>query len=74
MNRYFTAGRKKESTSGAATTLRKDSGQLAAGMEQMYQRALSEARVANAGEGKPRIYNIVSESRFVRSRRRSTNG
>ena len=57
-----------------ATTLRKDSGQLAAGMEQMYQRALSEARVANAGEGKPRIYNIVSESRFVRSRRRSTNG
>lgn len=57
-----------------ATTLRKDDAELSMRMLQLYQRYITRARVMNAGENNPRRYNIVSQSRFVRSRRWSTNG
>jgi len=57
-----------------ATTLRKDDAGLSERMRGEYKDYLARARVKDAGEGKPRRYNIVSESRFVGSRRRSTNG
>jgi len=57
-----------------ATHLLKDGGKMALTMAELFQKYLQEARQKNAAEGKPRRYNIVSESRFVRSRWRSTNG
>lgn len=57
-----------------ATTVRKDDADLSLKMEELYQRELGRARVKDAGEQQPRRYNIVSQSRFVASRRRSTNG
>ena len=56
-----------------ATTLRKDDARLSLTLRQEYQAYLQDARQKNGAEGKPRRYNIVSESRFVRSRRWSTN-
>lgn len=57
-----------------ATTLRKDDASLSERMESMFQQAVSTARQKNAAESNPRRYSIVSQSRFVASRRRSTNG
>lgn len=57
-----------------ATDLRKDDSSLSMRLRQEYMGYIAEARVKNAGEDKPRRYNIVSESRFVASRYRSTNG
>ena len=57
-----------------ATDLRKDDSTVSEKMEQLYQRAITTARQKNAAESNPRRYNIVSQSRFVRSRRWSTNG
>jgi len=57
-----------------ATDLRKDDATLSLRLKQEYKQVLSEARTKNAGEDKLRRYNIVSESRFIRSRWRSTNG
>lgn len=57
-----------------ATSLRKDDETLSARLLSEYQQALTEARSQDAGEAQPRRYNIVSQSRFVRSRRYSTNG
>jgi len=57
-----------------ATDLRKDDATLSLRLRQEYKQVLSEARTKNAGEDKLRRYNIVSESRFIRSRWRSTNG
>ena len=57
-----------------ATDLRKDDAALSLRLRQEYKQVLSEARTKNAGEDKLRRYNIVSESRFIRSRWRSTNG
>lgn len=57
-----------------ATTVRKDDADLAEKMMAAYQMALTEARQKNAGESQPRRYSIASQSRFIRSRYRSTNG
>ena len=57
-----------------ATGLRKDDAGLAMRMAQAYEAKLPEARTKNAGEGKPRRFNPIASSRFIRSRRRSTNG
>jgi hypothetical protein len=57
-----------------ATTLRKDDSALALRLRQEYMDYLVKARLRNAGESNPRRYNIVSASRFVGSRFRSTNG
>lgn len=57
-----------------ATTLRKDSGDLSIKLRQEYQSYITRARVKNAGESNPRRYNQIQQSRFVASRRRSTNG
>ena len=57
-----------------ATGLRKDDAALAGRMSGMYEAKLPEARTKNAGEDKLRRYNPVASSRFIRSRRRSTNG
>ncbi len=57
-----------------ATDVRKDDASLSERMDGLYRQAISEARLKNAGESNPRRYNIVSQSRFVRSRRWSTNG
>jgi hypothetical protein len=57
-----------------ATELRKDDAELSGRMEQGYKEYLMEARQKNGAEQQPRRYNIVSQSRFVRSRRYSTNG
>ena len=57
-----------------ATTLRKDDAKLSITLHQLFESYIQEARQKNAAEAKPRRYNIVSESRFVRSRWRSTNG
>ena len=57
-----------------ATTLRKDAGQLAASIKPEYDEVLADARQKNGAEDNPRRFNIVQGSRFVRSRRRSTNG
>lgn len=57
-----------------ATDLRKDDSTVSERMDSLYREALTEARQKNAAESNPRRYNIVSQSRFVRSRRWSTNG
>lgn len=57
-----------------ATSLRKDDEMLSARLLGEYQQALMEARSQDSGEAQPRRYNIVSQSRFVRSRLFSTNG
>lgn len=57
-----------------ASTLRKDDAELSIKMSGLYQRYISRARTKDGGESNPRRYNIVSQSRFVNSRRWSTNG
>jgi hypothetical protein len=58
-----------------ATIIRKDDLQVAQGLEAEYKRdKLPAAAVANGNEGKPRRYDLASESRFISSRWRSTNG
>lgn len=57
-----------------ATQLRKDNAAIAQEMRQMYKDYVTEARAKNGGEGKPRRNNLVQGSRFVASRRWSTNG
>lgn len=57
-----------------ATTLRKDNADLALKMTQMYQSVVTRARVKNGNEANARRYSVVSQSRFVGSRYRSTNG
>lgn len=57
-----------------ATALRKDDETLSSRLLGEYVGALQEARSQDAGEAQPRRYSIVSQSRFIRSRRFSTNG
>lgn len=57
-----------------ATTLRKDDAQLSIGMFQEYRAYIARALVKNGNERNAYRYNIVSQSRFVGSRYRSTNG
>ena len=57
-----------------ATQLRKDDAELSVKMLQLYKQYVGRAMTKNAGESNPRRYNIVSQSRFVASRRWSTNG
>lgn len=58
-----------------ATPIRKDDGQLAAQLEQIYiMEALPTARRLNGNEGHRRRYEPGSQSRFIRSRWGSTNG
>lgn len=57
-----------------ATDLRKDDSSVSMRMDGLYREAIGTARQKNAAESNPRRYNIVSQSRFVRSRRWSTNG
>lgn len=57
-----------------ATTVRKDDANLSMRMRQEYEQYVTRARVKNAGERNPIRYNIATQSRFVRSRRRGTNG
>jgi hypothetical protein len=57
-----------------ATSLRKDDARLSLTLRQEYKDYLCEARQKDGAEIKPRRYNPVSESRFVRSRWNSTNG
>ena len=58
-----------------ATVLRKDDGNLAARLLMEYHQViLPKARVKNAGERKVRRFDPVAESRWVNSRRFSTNG
>ena len=57
-----------------ATGLRKDDAGLALRMNQMYESKLPEARTKNAADDKPKRFNPIPSSRFIRSRRRSTNG
>ena len=54
--------------------LRNDDGKMMQQLLLDYEAYMHRARTMNANESKPRRYNIVSESRFVGSRRRSTNG
>lgn len=60
--------------SAIATSLRKDDSTLSQRLKAEYQQTVQKAVVQNAGERQPRRYNVVSQSRFVASRRRSTNG
>lgn len=57
-----------------ATSIRKDDETLSVRLMQEYEQALATARSQDAGEAQPRRYNIVSQSRFVRARYKSTNG
>jgi hypothetical protein len=57
-----------------ATAIRKDDETLSSRLLAEFHMALQEARSQDSGEAQPRRYNIVSQSRFVRSRRYSTNG
>lgn len=57
-----------------ATDLRKDDETLSARLLQEYSAALAEARTQNGNEAMPPRYDIRSQSRFIRARRRSTNG
>ena len=57
-----------------ATQLRKDDMRLSTQLAQAYTRRIQDARVKNAGEDKLRRFNPIGSSRFVRSRRYSTNG
>jgi len=57
-----------------ATSLRKDDATLTTKMEALYDRAITKARTKNGGEMNPRRYFLPGQSRFVRSRRWSTNG
>jgi hypothetical protein len=54
--------------------LLKDGGAAAERMRGLYREALPEARIKNAGENRLRRYNLAGSSRWVRSRRYSTNG
>lgn len=56
-----------------ATSLRQDDLQIAARMDQAYQRALTAARTKDAGERKPRRFSPVQNSRFISARWASTN-
>jgi hypothetical protein len=57
-----------------ATQLRKDDMSLSARIAQAYERRIQVARVKNAGDDKLKRYNPIASSRFVRSRRFSSNG
>lgn len=57
-----------------ATSIRKDDESVSFRLMAEYREALQEARMQNGAESNPRRYNIVSQSRFVASRRWSTNG
>lgn len=56
-----------------ATMLRQDDTTIEQTMEAIYQRKLSGARTKNGGEGRRRRFNPVYNSRFLNSRRFSTN-
>lgn len=57
-----------------ATKIRQDDTAVAGNMDQMYRQALGRARAKDAGESKKRRFNPVANSRWVNSRRWSTNG
>lgn len=58
-----------------AVSLRQDGGEMAQALLSEYQRvALPQARTKDGAERKRRRYDPASESRFVASRRFSTNG
>ena len=58
-----------------ATPIRKDDGQLAAQLEEIYQmESLPTARRLNGNEGHRRRYDPGTQSKFIRSRWGSTNG
>jgi len=57
-----------------ATVLRQDGGQMAAGLNALYERALGEARTQDGNERKWKRYNPIQDSLFISSRWWSTNG
>ena len=57
-----------------ATTLRKDDARMSQELVMRYKDALSEARARNAGERKLKRFNLISDSRTLRSRYYGTNG
>lgn len=59
--------------SKVATVLRQDGSATAAMMLQAYARTLAQARTRDANEKKIRRYSPVQDSRFIGSRRYSTN-
>ncbi len=69
----FTAALVFMLASRLATTLRQDSGSLAAQMLADYKAALRDARVKDANESTPRRFSPTSNSRIIASRWGSTN-
>jgi len=56
-----------------ATTLRQDDTAIADKMMTFYHKALTQARIKDAGERKPRRFSPVANSRLIASRYYSTN-
>ncbi len=57
-----------------ATSLRQDGGKMEEGMLALYKQAMSKAEIKNAGERKPRRFNLIESSRVNRARFGGING
>ena len=70
----FTAALTFKLASMIATSLRQDGGRTEEAMLAMYKQAMSKAEIKNAGERKPRRFDLAASSRVNRARFNGFNG